>query len=494
LHGDFAFAIWDALEQKLFCARDHFGIRPFYYADLGGAFVFSNTLNTVLFHPQVQNHLNERAVGDFLLCGLNCDNSTTIYKEISRLPPAHTLTVSASTIQQKLYWSPPTDGRIRYRHPQEYVENFQSIFLNAIADRLRSDRAGILLSGGLDSGSVAATAQQLAQQTNPPIDLFTYTFVHESLPHDQEGILARETAQFLKLNNCPLQSDQTKPFELPSDPSLYLPEPLDSPLSSGHFADYRRIAADCRILFSGEGGDNLMNFQLTPYFAELRRRGEWPLLITESLQYLRHRPFPWRGIKARILKLFGNDPLSPDFPIWFNPDFVRRLSLKDRWRELSQLPSLPSTHPVHPKGHASLALPQWTNMFETENAGVTRQPVEVVYPFLDLRVVNYLLALPPFPWFFQKKLLREAMRGRLPEKIRTRPKTPLQGDPIAQSFQQDGDAWHSLPPWSTLLDPYINYSQLQLLRGTLIAEQASQIARPHCLNFWLHTNRRVQYK
>jgi asparagine synthase (glutamine-hydrolysing) len=269
---------------------------------------------------------------------------------------------------------------------------------------------------------------------------------------------------------------------------------LDSPLSSGHFADYRRIAADCRILFSGEGGDNLMNFELTPYFAELRRRGEWSRLFTESLQYLWRRPFPWRGIKARALRLFGNDPLSPDFPIWFNPDFVRRLNLKDRRRELSQLPSLPSTHPVHPKGHASLALPQWTNMFETENAGVTRQPVEVVYPFLDLRVVNYLLALPPFPWFFQKKLLREAMRGRLPEKIRTRPKTPLQGDPIAQSFQQDGDAWHSLPPWSTLLDPYINYSQLQLLRGTLIPEQASQIARPHCLNFWLHTNRRVQYK
>ena len=133
-------------------------------------------------------------------------------------------------------------------------------------------------------------------------------------------------------------------------------------------------------------------------------------------------------------------------------------------------------------------------MFEIENAGVTHQPVEVVYPFLDMRLVNYLLALPPFPWFFQKALLREAMRGRLPETIRTRKKTALQGDPLVQRFRQDGGVWRNLPPWSSQLDRYINHSQLQLPRGTLSAEQISQIARPHCLSFWLQTSRRVQYK
>ena len=494
LRGDFAFAVWDTLEQKLFCARDHFGVRPFYFADLGEVFIFSNTLKAVLLNPQVRDHLNDQAVGDFLLFGVNCDNSTTIFSEVSRLPPAHVLTVSRAGLQQKSYWSPPTDGRIRYERPQEYVEHFQSIFAKAVADRLRSERAGILLSGGLDSGSVAATAREIATRGNSRINLKTYTFVHASLAHDQEGILARETARFLNIGNCALQSGQTRPFEPPRDPSLTLPEPFDSAFWSGQLEQYQRIAADCRILFSGEGGDNLMNFQLLPYFRDLGRRGEWRRLSLEASQYLWRRPFPWRGIRARFLKLLGNDPLSPEFPRWLNPDFVHRLNLEDRWEKMKQLPAPGAVHPIHPRGHASLGLPQWTNMFEIENAGSTHQPVEVVYPFLDVRMVDYLLALPPFPWFFQKTLLREAARGRLPERIRTRKKTPLQGDPLVQRFQQDGAAWRNLPPWSSLLDPYINHSQLQLPRGTLTPEQVSQIARPHCLNFWLQTSRRIQYK
>src|SRR5260370_14508109 len=69
-------------------------------------------------------------------------------------------------------------------------------------------------------------------------------------------------------------------------------------------------------------------------------------------------------------------------------------------------------------------------MFEQENAAVMHDAVETRYPFLDLRVVKYLLSLPMFPWFFQKMLLREAMAGRLTERVRTRPKTPLLGDAL----------------------------------------------------------------
>ncbi len=74
-------------------------------------------------------------------------------------------------------------------------------------------------------------------------------------------------------------------------------------------------------------------------------------------------------------------------------------------------------------------------MFEQENPGVTRCPVEVRHPFLDLRVVNFLLALPPFPLFFEKQLLREAVAGRLPESVRTRRKTPLAGSPLVDTFE-----------------------------------------------------------
>lgn len=494
LRGDFAFAIWDATEQQLFCARDHFGIRPFYYADLGDLFLFSNTLNTVLFHPQVSDELNDRAVADFLLFGLNCNNSTTTFRDILRLPPAHSLVVSRAGLEHKCYWAPPTNGRIRYKRPSEYVEQFQSLLQEAVADRLRASPSGILLSGGLDSGTVAATAQKISARCGQPTALRSYTFVHELLVNDQEGPLARATADFLSIPNRVLPADASEPFARPADPAWGLPEPLDNPFSSGLAEDYRIIASECRVVFSGEGGDNLMHFQMLPYLRDLQHTGDWQRLAREVPAFLWIRHFPWRGIRYRLQKCFGQDSLIPDFPGWLNPDFVERLQLKERWRAGNQLPIPQIAHPIHPKAHASLSLPQWTRMFETENASATHQPVDVVYPFLDLRLVHFLLALPPFPWFFQKRLLRQAMLGQLPEIIRTRQKTPLEGDPLVQRFQQYGGAWPSLPPWSDQLDRYINRSQFRGLRGTLTSEQVSLDARPHCFNFWLQTRSRVQYK
>jgi len=148
LRGDFFFRCLDTRNNQLFCARDHFGIKPFYYTQRQGLFVFSNTLNCMRMHPDVSGELNDAAIGDFLLFGLNYDTATTSFRDIQRLPPAHSLSISAEGINIKRYWAPPTDGRIRYSKPEEYVENFQSLLQAAVEDRLRTDRVGILLSGG----------------------------------------------------------------------------------------------------------------------------------------------------------------------------------------------------------------------------------------------------------------------------------------------------------------------------------------------------------
>ena len=85
LLGDFAVAIWDGPQRQLFCARDHFGIKPFYYAQVGNRLVFSNTLDCVRLHPQVSDKLNDLALGDFLLFDFNQDQSTTTFADIRRL-------------------------------------------------------------------------------------------------------------------------------------------------------------------------------------------------------------------------------------------------------------------------------------------------------------------------------------------------------------------------------------------------------------------------
>jgi asparagine synthase (glutamine-hydrolysing) len=494
LRGDFSFAVWDAGHKQLFCARDHFGLKPFYYAQVGELFLFSNTLNCIRRHPRVSSELNDTAIGDFLLFGLNYNNATTSFRDIQRLPPAHSLTVSVRGVQSRCYWTPPTDGRIRYGKPEEYVENFQSLLESAVADRLRTNRVGILLSGGLDSSSVAAVAKEVSGKSSRTAEIRAYTHVYNSLLPEEEGDYAREVGEFLGIPVKLMAMDQAQLFERYDEPELSWPEPVESPFLAVISDTYRNISADCRVLLSGEGSDNLMDFQMWPYAEDLRRRREWGRLVTDVANYLWVRPFPWRGIRTRALRLLGKDPDQPIYPNWLAPEFSRRARLPDRWKEQAELPKSWAAHPIHPRGHGSLSLPHWTNIFELEDPGATGCPVETRYPFLDLRIVNFLLAIPPFPWFFKKTLLREGMKGRLPERVRTRPKTPLQGDPVSAQLRRTGADLLKEMSWSTGLDRYIARSALKAPHVKMNQEQLSVSLRPYYLNIWLQAGPRVRYK
>ena len=132
-------------------------------------------------------------------------------------------------------------------------------------------------------------------------------------------------------------------------------------------------------------------------------------------------------------------------------------------------------------------------MFEHENPGVTRCPVEVRHPFLDLRVVNFLLALPPFPLFFEKQLLREVVAGRLPETVRTRRKTPLAGSPLVKHLKQTQTRWMDQVAWDAEMDLYVNRSALLPFQNESNSAQVHSAVRPLCLNFWLQSARKVRY-
>ncbi len=492
LRGDFAFAIWDPRKKLLFCARDHFGVKPFYYSELGELFLFSNTLDCLRQHPNVSEELNDAAIADFLLFGLNCDVATTTFRDIRRLPAAHAMTVGFDGLRIQRYWSAPTEGRIRYRRAEDYVEHFQILLQAAVTDRMRVDRAGILLSGGLDSATIATTARELIASTGGARELRAYTVVYESLIPDQDGRYAREVAEFLNIPQQSIPMDALRPFERWGEPEIRSPEPVDDPFFAGLFDQFRAVAADCRVVLSGEGADNLMHFQMWPFALDMVRNQEWGSLFRESSRYLLLRPSMVPGLKRRARGLFGKDPAAPVFPRWLVPDFARRLNLRDRAKEWSQLPSA-RPHPILPQAHASLSLPQWSAMFEQENPGVTRCAVEVRHPFLDLRIVNFLLALPPFPLFFEKKLLREAVAGRLPESVRTRRKTPLAGSPLVEHLSQSRAGLLDQVTWDAEMDSYVNRSVLAAFRNETNSERAHSALRPLCLNFWLQSARKVRY-
>jgi asparagine synthase (glutamine-hydrolysing) len=169
------------------------------------------------------------------------------------------------------------------------------------------------------------------------------------------------------------------------------------------------------------------------------------------------------------------------------------MHLDERWKVENQPPNSWPAHPIHPRGYGSLARPLWTHLFEQDDPGATRCLVETRYPFLDLRMVNYLLSLPPFPWCYKKTLVREAMRGRLPERIRTRPKTPLQGDPVSAQLRLAGTEQLKKIPWSPDVDRYIDRKTMIAPHDKMDQEQASVSLRPYCLNIWLQSARRIRY-
>jgi asparagine synthase (glutamine-hydrolysing) len=481
LQGDFSFGIWDAATKTLFCARDHFGVKPFYYADFGHAFVFSNTLNCLRQHPLVTTKLNEAAIGDFLLFGLNYDKATTTFRDIQRLPPGHSLVVSQDKLEIRSYWQPPTEGRIRYSRSGEYLERFAELLQGAVKDRLRTDKAGIFLSGGLDSGALAVTAKEIARSRGGIPILSSYTVGYDSLIPDDERFYASKVARYLDIPNKYMSLDHVQLFENWEHAKYRFPEPHDDPLSSGGLALFDTIATDCRAALYGEGADNLMYFQMWPYIKELGRTREWARLVAETAWFLWVRPLPWRGAAQRIRSLFAKVSGDAGIPRWIAPEFAKRARLEERWAECNKLLFPTERHSVRPKAHASMLIPQWTSMFETNDPGATHALVELRYPFIDLRLVEYLLAIPAFPWAYKKRLSRKLLAGRLPREVLSRPKTPLPGDPAAAKVRLSLAGWAKRSTLEGRIREYVAAGELGNFRDTIRGEQF----RPFCLNLWL---------
>jgi asparagine synthase (glutamine-hydrolysing) len=482
LRGDFAFAIWESVSKTVFCARDHFGIKPFYYAHLGKVFIFSNTLNCLRQHAAVTNELNEEAIGDFLLFGWNYNERTTSFRDIQRLPAGHSLLVSSDGVQMKRYWDLPTQERIRYSRREDYVHNFMDLFKAAVVDRLPPDRAAILLSGGLDSGAVAAVARAYSKSRGGSPSIRSFTVGYDHLVPDGEGFYARRSAQYLGIPNEYLALDDVELFEKWDDIEYRYPEPSADPFYAKKIRLYSRIALHSRVALSGEGADNLMYFQMWPYVKDLRRRGEWSRLIVETFRFLWIRPLPWLGVARRIQRLFGRPGEGLRIPPWIAPEFAKRARLNERLRERSRVLASGDRHEVRPKAYASMLSPQWTGFFESDDPGVTRYAVEPRYPFLDLRIVQYLLAIPVFPWAYKKKLLRDSMVDRLPEKLRLRPKTPVFVDPVITKLRKGGMKYisdrQSLTPQASV---FVNPRKLATLCRSIDIEEV----RAYCLDKWL---------
>lgn len=489
LLGDFALAIWDGPQHKLFCARDHFGVKPFDYARVGEVLVFSNTLNCIRQHPAVSNDLNEQAIGDFLLSGVNLEAHRTVFADINRLPAAHVLVCKDGEVRTRSYWRLSADKEIRYAHAADYVEHFKEVLKLAVNDRLRTRNVGVLMSGGLDSTTVAAAARGWAANS-ADLALRAYTIVYDWLIPDQERYYSGLAADALRLPLSYLVVDDYHMYKDWTQSKLRRPEPSSQPLLAINADHLRQVATDNRVALTGWEGDGLFREVPRYHFEGLWRRGRLGRLAVDVSRYARTQGrLPAMGLRPAMRSLFRKQiPAAiPHFPKWFNEDFCQRLKLHERWEERNQ-----SWRPKHARRPTALLVysPQnWIGFFESFDPGVTRFLLEIRHPLFDLRLIDYLLSLPAVPWCIDKELVRVATRGVLPDAVRLRPKSPLVCDNEVELLRRPESEWIDNFAATPKLANYVNRKLIPPLYGESDPNEVAVNTRPLSLNFWLeHLN------
>ena len=491
LIGDFVFAIWDEPKQRLYCARDHFGIKPFFYARMDQCLIFSNTLNCVRQHPAVSATLNDLAIADFLLFDSNQNPATTTFADIQRLPSAHVMTwFPGSGVQLSRYWCLPTDLGVRHRPAGDYVEHFKELLDIAVADRLRTNRIGVEMSGGLDSSSIAAVALGILSRQAQPFELQAQTIVYDQLIPDQERHFSGLVAQHLGIPIHYIAADKYQLYERWNQLETWSPEPSHNPHAALHVDAFRGAAALSRVFLAGWDGDALLSESLRPHFRSLLNNCHYGRLLMAMVRYatLQRGDLPRalrNGLRRNHESVASASMSGAGYPDWLNPELETRFELRKRWHQYHAMPSV--DHPTRPYAYSIYEyVTQHPGFFDWYDAGCTGLALEYRHPFMDLRLLDYCLSLPLQPWLVKKHILRAAMDGLLPEVVRTRPKTPLAGLPYMELLKRPKLGSFDHLRVTTNHCRYINAAKLQL--DKILCNNANacwSAMRPLSLQVWL---------
>jgi asparagine synthase (glutamine-hydrolysing) len=468
--GDFAFAIWDAGNQRLLCARDQLGVVPLHYAWADGSLLISTTLEPLLSHSAVRDSLNEQAIADFLAFGYYTDPSATAFAAVRQLAPAHMLTWADGEMRIRRYWrAREWEPLARFRNIEEGAERLRELLDTAVADRLTTSRASAQLSGGMDSTSVAVSAVRALDARNAPAGaLRAFTGVLGGSSGDREGEFARLVADQLGIP-IDLVDASTRtaadPFDAPQMPA---PEPTHY-VFTDYLVQYVRVPArHAPVVLSGLGADALFLF-LPWYWLEWLGRGRARRVaraFAEQVRLCGGRPRPY--VRAILYWARNGGYAQPLLPPWLLAEFVVRTGVADRQRERMPRPFGVRSRDVDARGLTFD--PQWAALFRLGDPAFTREPVRFRHPFADLRLIEFARSLAPEPWLVDKRILREAAQSTLPEAVRQRPKTLLVRTPPPGATE---DALRSLADLVTRpseLQRFVDTDQLAREVATSVAD------------------------
>ena len=430
--GMFAFSIWDEKTQTLFCARDRFGIKPLYYAEVGGILYFASEIKTLIpFLPSVETDLE--GLKDYL-CFQFCLGGKTLFKGVRELPPAHTLTVHDGKIEVSRYWEVYYQPDFNHT-AAEFESSIKDLLTESVALHLRADvPVGAYLSGGLDSSIVSSLA---ADSQGPGFLAFTGRFGNDPA-YDESGY-ARELAEWKGFQVLDIDIGAQDFVNSIEKVIYHLDYPVAGPGSFPQYLVSALAAKHRKVVLGGQGGDEIFGGYtryLVAYFEQCIKGA------IDGTMHSGKYVVTYESIIPNLVALRNYKPLLAEF--WREglfEDLDRRyfrlinrapsLGAEVNWSALGQYDPWDTFHSIFHGanvGHESYfdsmthfdfktLLPA---LLQVEDRVSMAHGLESRVPFLDHRIVELAATIPAdikFENGNMKHVLRKAMRSTVPKRI-----------------------------------------------------------------------------
>jgi asparagine synthase (glutamine-hydrolysing) len=447
LNGMFAFALWDANRKRLFIARDRFGEKPLYWGIFDGTLLFASEPKVLLAHPAVRPGLNLNALRHYLSYDY-IPAPLSIYEGINKLPAAHTLTLEDGHVDVRRYWRLSYQKRTPIPSEHEAAEQLEGLLADSVSMRLVSDvPLGILLSGGVDSSTIAAMAVRASSEA---VKTFSISFAESSF---DESSYARAVAKFLGTDHHEERLSADLAANLVSEIGSWMDEPFSDPSLVPTYLLSRFTRKHVTVALGGDGGDEL--FAGYPMY--------WGHRWAEI--YDRVPPFVRRNLVEPCVNLLPvkTNNMSFDYRarrfvmgadydevtrhhVWFGSftpaeqdalltNEVKRASEADVYREARELIGhCDSTDVVERMQSLDTQLYLAEDILTKVDRASMAVSLEVRAPFLDPRIAEFAASLPSSYKLHGRKtkyILKRAVKGLLPPFVMKRGKKGF-GVPVAE--------------------------------------------------------------
>jgi asparagine synthase (glutamine-hydrolysing) len=414
-NGMWSFAILDKSANKVFMARDRFGVKPFYYSQNSGNFVFGSEIKQLL--NDQKNVVNLDVLTEYMLTYIDNHNSSTYFKGVFSLLPGHYLTYDLKTSDFSIeqYYALNAKPEVQHLPIHQAVMYLKELFTSAIKLRLRSDvKVGTCLSGGLDSSAVSAIANNNYKEAAGR--KFTAIHARSIDVETDESSFATDVSNNLDLELhvvCPSTND----FKSLVDEVVYTQEePFGSPsMFMGYKVFEKAKKLGCKVMLNGQGGDEVF-LGYERYFSSYL----YQLGFFEGIQQL------WKQSKNSGLKL--HDPLL--YFVYFTSYHIRKSRLLKRsflsdeikqkfdFNEIKR--SITSFKEISKLQIHEISTVQLPHLLRYEDRNSMRHSIETRLPFLDYRIVEAGVSFAPKLKIWNgwtKYILRLAVKDVLPEHV-----------------------------------------------------------------------------